>query len=157
MIDVIRIEVTQPVNDPAEEGQYRLDRDELWDGLRRKAENAVPFIEGMSECTVLERRADGLVREVVVRGERIREDVVFRPGRRVSFHRDDDRATWVIHNEIGQDADGGLTLSFASEITFHGEDAAAGPDAATIERMRDSTARTVRHTLDVIRRTTGAA
>ncbi|MEU9274907.1 SRPBCC family protein [Streptomyces sp. NPDC048341] len=149
---MIHVEVTQPVNDPSQPDQYTLARKELWAGLRSKAENAVPFVAGMSECTVLERMGDGLVREVVVHGERIREDVTFQEGRRVSFHRKDDRATWVIHNEIGEDETGGLTLTFASEVQFHGQAAEADQDSEAIERMRVSTLQVVQNTLDVIRR-----
>lgn len=148
---VIHVEVTQPVNDQSQAGQYVLDRDEVWAGLRSKAENAVPFVVGMSECTVLERRQDGLVREVVVRGERIREDVSFQEGQRVSFHRRDDRATWVIHNEIGEDESGGLTLTFANGVLFHGQAAGADHDSEAAERMRVSTLQVVQNTLEVIR------
>ena len=148
---VIHVKVTQPVNNHSRPGQYVLDREEVWAGLRSKAENAVPFVGGMSECTVLERRRDGLVREVVVRGERIREDVVFQVGQRVSFHRRDDRVTWVIHNEIGEDETGGLTLTFASEVLFHDQAAGAEHDDEAAERMRVSTLQVVQNTLDVIR------
>ncbi|MEU2589226.1 SRPBCC family protein [Streptomyces avermitilis] len=153
---MIRIEVTQPVNDSTQPDQHRLDRDGLWAGLLSKAENAVPFVAGMTECTVLERTDEGLVREVVVRGERIREDVVFQQGQRVSFHREDDRATWVIHNEIGEDESGALTLTFASEILFHGQGAEVEQDSEAVAGMRASTLQTVRNTLDVIRRSAAA-
>ncbi|MFF8594864.1 SRPBCC family protein [Streptomyces sp. NPDC015220] len=148
---MIHVEVTQPVNDPSQPGQYVLDRDEVWAGLRSKAENAIPFVAGMSECSVLERGPEGLVREVVVHGERIREDVAFQVGQRVSFHRRDDRATWVIHNEIGEDETGDLTLTFAGEVLFHGQAAEAKHDDEAAERMRVSTLRVVRNTLAVIR------
>jgi hypothetical protein len=154
---VIHLKVTQPVNDPAQADQYALAGKELWAGLRSKAENAVPFVAGMSECTVLERKGDGLVREVVVHGERIREDVTFVEGRRVSFHRKDDRATWVIHNEIGEDETGRLTLTFASEVQFHGQAAGADQDSEATERMRAGTLQVVQNTLDVIRRMTAAS
>ncbi|KUL36832.1 hypothetical protein ADL22_23285 [Streptomyces sp. NRRL F-4489] len=147
----MQINVTEPVNDPSRPGQYVVTRAELWAGLLSKAEYAVPFVAGMTDCTVLERRPDGLVREVVVRGERIREDVVFQEGRRVSFHRQDARATWVIHNEIGEDEAGGLTLTFASEVEFHGPAADAGHDDEAVARMRAGTRQVVRNTLDVIR------
>lgn len=153
---MIHVEVTQPVNNPSQPGQYVLDREEVWAGLRSKAEDAVPFVAGMSECTVLERRLDGLVREVVVRGERIREDVTFQVGQRVSFHRGDDRATWVIHNEIGEDETGGLTLTFASEVLFHGQAAEAEHDNEAAERIRVSTLQVVQNTLEVIREMSAA-
>src|SRR5258708_38892161 len=74
---VIHVEVTQSVNDPAQADQYALAGNELWAGLRSKAENAVPFGAGMSEGTVLEREGAGLVGEGAVTGQRIREDATF--------------------------------------------------------------------------------
>ncbi|MFE0375673.1 SRPBCC family protein [Streptomyces inhibens] len=166
---MIRVDVTLPVNDPAAPDQPALDRDQVWAGLLRKAENAVPFVPGMEACTVLERTSDGLVREVVVKGEAIREDVTFTPKERVSFSRTDDRAAWVIHNVIGEDASGALTLTFTGEMTAGPmADGAADPDPerrgearplgggggrATEEQLRSNMRRTVSNTLDVIRRT----
>ncbi|WP_181923604.1 SRPBCC family protein [Streptomyces inhibens] len=133
---MIRVDVTLPVNDPAAPDQPALDRDQVWAGLLRKAENAVPFVPGMEACTVLERASDGLVREVVVKGEAIREDVTFTPKERVSFSRADDRAAWVIHNVIGEDAAGALTLTFIGEMTAGPmADDAGDPDP---ERRREA-------------------
>lgn len=146
------IEVTLPVNDPAVPGEFQLDRGQLWAGLRRKAENAVPFVAGMSECTVLERTSDGLVREVVVNGERLREHVTFHPQQRVSFSRHDERATWLIHNEIREDASGALTLTFVSEVSPGGLTEDTAQDGQAVERIRASTLQVVQNTLDVIRR-----
>ncbi|MFI1972959.1 hypothetical protein BLA24_24725 [Streptomyces cinnamoneus] len=156
----MRIEVTLPVNDPARPDQPRLDRAQVWDGLLRKAEYAVPFVPGMTECTVLERRENGLVREVVVDGERITEEVTFEPPLLVSFFRRDDRASWVIRNRIGEDAAGSLTLTFIGDMPHPatpGATAAEGQSREEVlEEMRARTLETVRNTLEVIRRTATA-
>ncbi|WP_030059406.1 MULTISPECIES: AtaL-like protein [Streptomyces] len=118
---------TVRVNDPADQDEVKLTRDDVWAGLQRKAENAVPFVAAMDECTVLERTENGLVREVVFHGERVREEIVFHPKARVSFFREDEAATWVIHNDIDED-ENGLTLTFRGELDLGGgeaEDAAA--------------------------------
>ncbi|MGC0316644.1 SRPBCC family protein [Kitasatospora acidiphila] len=115
-------------NDPQRGDRIALDRAAIWAGLVRKAENAVPFVAAMDECRVLERTANGLVREVVFHGERVRETVVFEPMTRVSFYRDDEHARWVIHNDIEEGADGELLLTFRAELDLGGgsdEDAAA--------------------------------
>ncbi|MGW6915186.1 AtaL-like protein [Kitasatospora sp. NPDC054939] len=125
------VSATVPVNDPARPEQVPLTREDVWGGLLRKAENAVPYVAAMEECTVLERTADGLVREVSFHGERLVERVVFHPQRRVSFHRDDEAATWVIHNDIDEGEDG-LTLTFRAELELHGRE--VGDEDA--ERMR---------------------
>ncbi|MEU8923933.1 SRPBCC family protein [Kitasatospora sp. NPDC048545] len=124
------ISQTVRVNDPANPDETSLTRDDVWAGLLRKAENAVPFVAAMDECTVLERTGNGLVREVVFHGERVREEIVFHPKTRVSFFRRDEVATWVIHNDIDEDEDG-LTLTFRGELDLGGGDA----EEAAAERM----------------------
>ncbi|MFD8756641.1 SRPBCC family protein [Kitasatospora sp. NPDC059577] len=124
------ISQTVRVNDPANPDETPLTRDDVWAGLLRKAENAVPFVAAMDECTVLERTGNGLVREVVFHGERVREEIVFHPKTRVSFFRRDEVATWVIHNDIDEDEDG-LTLTFRGELDLGGGDA----EEAAAERM----------------------
>ncbi|MEU7134867.1 SRPBCC family protein [Streptomyces sp. NPDC046261] len=154
----MRIEVTLPVNDPARPEQPRLDRAQVWEGLLRKAENAVPFVAGMSQCTVLERRENGLLREVVVNGERLREEVTFEPPLLVSFLRRGDRDSWVIRNRIGEDSTGALTLTFIGDMPHlpsSGTQLAGGRSGEEVlEQMRARMLETVRNTLDVIRRTT---
>lgn len=156
----MRMEVTLPVNDPADPGQPRLDRAQVWEGLLRKAENAVPFVPGMSECTVLERRENGLLREVVVNGERLREEVTFEAPLLVSFFRREDRDSWVIRNRIGEDASGALTLTFIGDmpqLPSTGTRVADGRSKEEVlEEMRARTLETVRNTLAVIRRTATA-
>jgi hypothetical protein len=137
---------TVPVNDPDRTDQVRLDRDDVWAGLLRKAQDAVPFVPGMQECTVTERRPDGLVREVVIHGERVREDVTFLPKRRVSFSRQDERTTWLIHNDIDEDRNG-LTLTFSATVDL-GEDEEG---ERTAERMRAGYLVALRTTLALTR------
>ncbi|MFI5532000.1 SRPBCC family protein [Kitasatospora sp. NPDC051853] len=143
------------VNDPAGEGgAAALTRAEVWATLLSKAENALPFVAGMTECTVLERTEGGLVREVVLNGgERVREEVVFHPQHRVSFHRDDETARWVIHNDIEEDADGELLLSFTGELDLGGAEEQDG----AAERMRAGYALALRTTLERARAARGAA
>lgn len=145
------ITATVPVNEPGRTDQVHLDRDEVWAGLLDKARNAVPYVPAMQECTVLEHRPDGLVREVVIQGERVREEVVFHPKRRVSFSRRDERATWLIHNDIGED-ERGLTLTFSATMEIpEGEE---GADQA--ERVREGYVAALRSTLARTRENTAA-
>ncbi|MEU1310945.1 SRPBCC family protein [Streptomyces cinnamoneus] len=140
------IAATVPVNDPGRTDQVRLDRDDVWAGLLRKAQNAVPFVPAIQECTVVERTPDGLVRDVVIHGERVREEVVFHPKWRVSFSRHDERASWLIHNDIDED-ETGLTLTFS--ITADLDDSEEGEQEA--ERMRAGYLVAVRNTLALTR------
>ncbi|GGP33290.1 SRPBCC family protein [Streptomyces melanogenes] len=120
------------VNQPGDSDQVRLDRQDVWAGLLRKAANAVPFVAGMVECVVVERSENGLVRDVVFQsGERVRERVAFEHERRVSFYREDDRVRWVIHNDLGEDDAGELTLTFWAELDLD-DDAEAERIAASM-------------------------
>ena len=47
------VSLSIPVNPPGAEP--RLTRDEVWRGLVMKAENAVPFVPGMTRCEIVER------------------------------------------------------------------------------------------------------
>ncbi|MFE0042618.1 SRPBCC family protein [Streptomyces albireticuli] len=139
------VPVNEPVDEPGRTEQVRLDRDEVWAGLLDKAQNAVPYVPGMQECTVVERGPEGLVREVVIHGERVREEVVFHPKRRVTFSRDDERATWLIHNDIGED-ETGLTLTFSATMDLaegeEGDHQAERVREGYLEALRTTLART---------------
>ncbi|MEV5237999.1 SRPBCC family protein [Streptomyces cinnamoneus] len=145
------IAATVPVNDPDRTDQVHLDRDDVWAGLLRKAQNAVPFVPAIQECAVVERTPDGLVREVLLHGERVREEVVFHPKRRVSFSRDDERATWLIHNDIGED-ETGLTLTFSATVDL--DESEEGEQQA--ERMRAGYLVALQNTLELTRESVAA-
>ena len=92
-------------NDPADPP---LTRSLVWRGLVMKAENPLPFVPVISSCTVIERRSDGLVREIVDKGDTITEIVTFQPERMVKFERTSGRVLGTILNEIVEDEDDGL-------------------------------------------------
>src|SRR5437899_11605292 len=75
------------VNRGLSSGEPRLTRSQVWKGLVMKAENALPFVPGMAVCTVVERFEDGLVRDIVFRGEGAREKITFRPEEKVTVVR----------------------------------------------------------------------
>lgn len=109
---MVTISFTLPVGVPA------LDRHGLWAILRRKAEDPVPFIPDITACDVLERYADGFLREIVVRGtSHVRERVTFEPERRVVFEQLNDPDLETIVNEIGEDADGALRLTLTVRVS----------------------------------------
>lgn len=102
-----------PVNQQLESGQPRLTRSQLWQGLVMKADNALPFVPGMAKCDVVERSANGLVRDIVFRGEDARERITFYPERKVVFLRLSGNADGFIVNEILGDEEGELRLRFS--------------------------------------------
>jgi Domain of unknown function (DUF1857) len=129
-----------------------LDRGQVWRGLVMKAENPLPFVPVISSCKVIERRADGLVREIVDKGDTIRETVTFHPERMVKFERTSGRVLGTISNEIVEDADDGLALKFTFALTI--EDVAAGSaeEQAFAAQMEDGYLMAVRATLDAMRK-----
>jgi len=82
-----------------------------------KADNALPFVPGMAKCDVLERTANGLVRDIVFRGEDAREKITFYPEQKVVFLRLSGNADGFIVNEVlGPDDDLRLRFSFALQL-----------------------------------------
>ncbi|WNZ07746.1 AtaL-like protein [Streptomyces sp. 11x1] len=113
---------TLPVVGEDEGGRRRLDPEEVWQGLLRKAENPVPFIAGITGCQVLERHEDGLLREITVAGRaKARERVVFHDRRLMVFHQIDDPYLAEIHNEIGRDEQGATTLTIRVLLSAEGK------------------------------------
>lgn len=52
------------INDPENPLIESLDRNQLWQGLLHRVENPVPFLPGLEACTILERQANTLLREL---------------------------------------------------------------------------------------------
>ncbi|MDC3989466.1 AtaL-like protein [Polyangium jinanense] len=96
------------VNEP---GALPLSRAEVWRGLEMKAENALPFVPGMTRCDVLEKGDGWLLREIEFGGQPIRERVTFEPETRVHFERVAGAPGWV-DNVIDEQPDGSLVLRF---------------------------------------------
>jgi len=121
---MINVSRTLRVND--DPSQPKLTRAQMWQGLVMKAENPVPFVESMTASTVVERTRDGLVRDVISRGEKMRERITFYPQHKVVFERLQSSALGTILNEIIEDEKGELCLKF----TFTLEVAGIAPGSA---------------------------
>ena len=133
------LSVAIDVNPPG--AQPVLTQDDVWRALVMKAENALPFVPAMQRCEVLERTPDGLVREVVVRGERFIERITFTPKIQVLFERRDDAgkpAGWITN--VISESEHGLALTFSFAVTG---------DAS---QMKDSYVSAVKATLAATRR-----
>ena len=111
-----------PVNGP---DQPKLTRSDMWQGLVMKADNALPFVPGMAKCDVIERSANGLVRDIVFRGEDARERITFYPDQKVVFLRLSGNADGFIVNEVLGDGDDlRLRFSFALQLVDAPSDSA---------------------------------
>ncbi len=99
-----------------------LTADQVWRGLVMKAENALPFVEAMEACRVVERFDDGFVREIVLRGVPMRERITLAPPVQVHFRRLEAHGYdgWITN--VISESDNGLLLVFTFCVGF--------PDAA---------------------------
>ena len=131
------------------DAEIQLSRQMVWDGLVRKAENAVPFVDAITTCDVLERDAEGFTREIVLNGETMREHITFVPQERVIFDRlPGASAMGRIVNQIEEGAEG-LVLRFIFDLDLVG----AGPkeEAVFARSMEQSYLAAVSTTLERIR------
>jgi hypothetical protein len=131
--------------------QLPLPRSLVWRGLVMKAENPLPFVPVISSCKVLERRADGLVREIVDKGDTITEIVTFNPERMVKFERTSGRVLGTILNEIIEDGDGDLALKFTFTLSIDGVAAGSTAEKDFVSQMEDGYLMAVRATLKAMR------
>lgn len=52
------------INDPANPLIVSLTREQVWQGLQHRIDNPLPFLPGLEACTVVERHADYLLRDL---------------------------------------------------------------------------------------------
>lgn len=125
------------VNPPGETAI--VTRAEVWAGLVLKADNALPFVPSMTFCKVIDRESPtSFVREIEVRGDRMKERVTLEPERQVTFERLDGPVLGTIRNFIDEDAEGQLWLRFTFELTVQGHPAGSDGEkehAATMEKV----------------------
>jgi hypothetical protein len=135
--------------------EARLDRSLVWHGLVMKAENPLPFVPVISSCKVIERHAGGLIREIVDKGDAIREVVTFYPERMVKFERTSGRVLGTILNEIIEDTDGDLALKFTFTLTIENVAAGSAEEQDFAAQMEDGYLMAVRATLKAMRKLAG--
>jgi hypothetical protein len=126
----------------------KLTRQQLWAGLVMKAIDAKPFVPAMSQCDVIERKDNTLLREITFNGHQSREFITFHESVKVQFERQD--GTGWIDNVISE-LDGDLILTFTFGLRFPGiadgspeeqahgdtvQDAYIGAVAATLSQAR---------------------
>ncbi len=137
------------VNPPGE--PIRLTRAMLWAGLVMKAENAVLFVPSITSCTVLERFEDGFIREIELRGVRMRERITFTAPIEVRFVRIDTGHGGWITNCI-HDSPHGLQLSFSFAMRFPGLADGSEEETAAGDAVRASYLSAIDATLATCRR-----
>jgi hypothetical protein len=147
------------VNEP---GAPLITRDALWDGLVRKAENALPFVPAITDCTVTARYSDTVFdRDIVLAGERFTERITLEHPHRVVFTRIAGPVLGTIANEIegsvsDEEADG-LTLRFSFALVVAGEPGGSAGEQAHADRMTGMYRAAVAATLDAVRKIAAGA
>ena len=144
-----------PVNVPDEP---RLDRQNVWDGLVLKANNALPFVPSMTFCEVTERHSDAVFdRDIDFRGERFTERITLEAPYRVTFTRIAGPVLGTIANEIESTDDGDLTLRFSFALVIHGVVGGSAEEQAYADSMTGDYLQAVAATLNAMRRLAEAA
>lgn len=102
---------TVPVNP---EGEAPLTREQVWQGLERKARDARLFLPpGLcTRCDVTEESATHFVRDATIAGQDLREIIVLEQGRKVTFFQATGPREGAIINELFEDEAGELQLKF---------------------------------------------
>jgi hypothetical protein len=144
-----------PVNVPDEP---RLDRQNVWDGLVLKANNALPFVPSMTFCEVTERHSDAVFdRDIDFRGARFTERITLEAPYRVTFTRIAGPVLGTIANEIESTADGDLNLRFSFALVIHGVAGGSAEEQAYADSMTGDYLQAVAATLNAMRRLAEAA
>ncbi len=140
------------------EGEPRLDRAAVWDGLVLKANNALPFVPSMTYCEVTERYSDTIFdRDIDFRGERFTERITLEPPHRVTFTRIAGPVLGTIVNEIeganeieGPEDD--LKLRFSFALVVEGVEGGSAQEQEYADSMTGDYLKAVAATLNAMRR-----
>lgn len=140
-----------PVNDGT---AVSLTRQQVWDGLVLKANNALPYVASMTDCVVTERYGNDVFdRDIVLRGQPHTERIHLQEPRRVVFTRIAGPVLGTIANEIeGDDDDLHLRFSFALVVSDVAPGSRQERDYA--DTMTDDYFKAVDSTLGAMRRST---
>ncbi len=125
-----------------------LSREQIWRGLVMKAENALPFVPGMTRCNVIERTGNQILREVTFAGNSHRERITLHPPVQVHFERIGENG--FIENTIS-DSEQGLLLNFTFGLNFPGTDPGSDEERNKGEGMRHAYVAAVDATLSRVR------
>jgi hypothetical protein len=138
-----------PVNEP---GEPALSRDNVWDGLVLKADNALPFVPSMTFCEVTDRISDTTFdRDIDFRGDRFTERITLEKPHRVTFTRIAGPVLGTIANEIEGDGDD-LRLRFSFALVVQGVEGGSAQEQEYADSMTGDYLKAVAATLAAMRR-----
>ena len=126
----------------------KLTREQVWAGLELKAVDAKPFVDGMTQCDLIERTDTTIKREITFRGVQSQEFITLFAPVKVQFERLD--GTGWIDNVISE-SESGLLLSFTFGINFPGIEDGSPEEKAKGDSMRGAYTGAVAATLRKVR------
>ena len=147
---MISVSNSVAVNPPGEATE--LTRDDVWQGLLLKAENALPFVPAMTRCEVIERTDDTIVRTIEFRGQEFGERITFTPQRQVRFERTHGPVLGTIRNDLDEDEHGGLRLRFSFDLELAGVEPGSKEEQDYEATMKDDYLKAAAATLAAVRR-----
>lgn len=108
------------INDPHNPLIESLSREQVWTGLLHRVEDPVPFLPGLEACTILERTAAGLLRELDFGPSVIHDRVTLAPLHWVRFEiqPNEQHAGGSLTITIEEPEPGALFLRFAYTTSF---------------------------------------
>jgi hypothetical protein len=134
------------------EGEPRLDRAAVWDGLVLKANNALPFVPSMTYCEVTQRHGEVIFdRDIDFRGERFTERITLEQPHRVTFTRIAGPVLGTIANEIEGPEDD-LKLRFSFALVVAGVEGGSPQEQEYADSMTGDYLKAVAATLNAMRR-----
>jgi hypothetical protein len=126
------------INDPGNPLIASLTREQLWQGLMRRVEDPVPFLPGLESCTIVERHAAELLRELDFGAATIHDRVTYEQGAWVRFDilPSESHAGGSLVISIEEPAAEHLFLRFAYQTTLAEE--AFSQDAGYVEYVKSA-------------------
>jgi hypothetical protein len=138
-----------PVN---ADGQPRLRRADVWEGLVMKANNALPFVPSMTFCEVTDRYSESTFdRDIDFRGQRMTERITLEQPHRVVFTRIAGPVLGTIANEI-EGSDDDLYLRFSFALVVGGVEGGSAAEQEYSDSMTGDYLKAVEATLAAMRR-----
>jgi hypothetical protein len=125
---------------------------QVWKGLEMKAENALPFVPGMTRCEVVERKDNTILREITFAGDDFKEFITLHAPVQVQFERVGTGG--FIQNTISESERGPL-LTFTFGLPFPGTAPGSKEEREKGESMRHAYVGAVGATLKTVRELVG--
>ncbi|MER5348118.1 SRPBCC family protein [Streptomyces mirabilis] len=134
------------------DGQPKLTRQQVWKGLVLKADNALPFVPAMTECTVTARLGINVFdRDIVFRGASFSERITLQEPHRVVFTRTAGPVLGTILNEI-EEENHELALRFSFAVVVLDVEPGSLEEKRYADDMTDDYLKAVDATLAAMRR-----